>query len=76
MSSQDAATCFDKIFQKDKSVMELRRELEWLSKQMAQPPSKYHMAREFLLALNIDIQSTVIRFGFNPENHNLDTIYV
>ena len=71
----DAVTHFDKIFQKDKSVMELRRELKWLSKQMVQPPSEYHMARRFLLALNINIQSAVIRFGFNPENHNLDTIY-
>ena len=59
----------------DKSVMELRRELKQLSKQMVQPPSEYHMARRFLLALNIDIQSAVIRFRFNPENHNLDTIY-
>jgi hypothetical protein len=57
------------------SVMELKRELEWLSKQMVQPPSKYHMARRFLLALNIEIQSAVIRFGFNPENHDLETIY-
>ena len=74
-SLQDTATRFDKIFQKDKFIMELRRELEWLSKQMVQPPSEYHMARRFLLALNIDIQSAVIRFGFNPENHDLDTIY-
>ena len=56
--------------------MELKRELEWLSKQMVQSPSDYHMARRFLLALNIEIQSAVIRFGFNPdENHDLETIY-
>lgn len=55
--------------------MELRRELECLSKQMVQPPSDYHMAWRFLLALNIEIQSTVIRFGFNPENHDLEAIY-
>ena len=48
--------------------MELKRELEWLSKQMVQPPSDYHMARRFLLALNIKIQSTVIKFRFNPED--------
>jgi hypothetical protein len=74
-SSQDAAPKFERIIQKDRSVMELKRELERLSKQMVQPPSDYHMARRFLLALNIEIQSTVIRFGFNPENHDLETIY-
>jgi hypothetical protein len=72
-SSQDAASKFERIIQKDRSVMELKRELEWLSKQMVQPPSDYHMARRFLLALNIEI--LVIRFGFNPENHDLETIY-
>ena len=55
--------------------MELKRELKRLNKQMVQPPSDYHMARRFLLALNIEIQSMVIRFGFNPENHNLEMIY-
>ena len=42
---------------------------------MVQPLNKYHMTRCFLLALNVDIQSAVIRFGFNPENHDLETIY-
>jgi hypothetical protein len=74
-SSRDTASKFKRVFQKDKSVMELKRELEQLSKQMVQPPSDYHIARRFLLVLDIDIQSAVIRFGFNPENHDLDTIY-
>jgi hypothetical protein len=74
-SSWDAASKFERFIQKDRSVMELKRELERLSKQMVQPPSKYHMARRFLLALNIEIQSAVIRFGFNPKNHDLETIY-
>jgi hypothetical protein len=42
---------------------------------MVQPPNEYHMTRRFLLALNIDIQSAVIRFRFNLENHDLETIY-
>jgi hypothetical protein len=42
---------------------------------MVQPPNEYHMTCHFLLALNIDIQSAVIRFGFNLENHDLETIY-
>jgi hypothetical protein len=58
-SSRDAASKFERIIQKDRSVMELKRELEQLSKQMVQPPSNYHMARRFLLALNIKIQSAV-----------------
>jgi hypothetical protein len=74
-SSRDAALKFERISQKDKSVMELKRELERLSKQMVQPPSNYHIARRFLLALKIEIQTVVIRFGFNPENHDLEMIY-
>jgi hypothetical protein len=74
-SSQDAASKFERIIQKDRSVMELKSELKWLSKQMVQPPSDYHMARRFLLALNIEIQSAVIRFRFNPKNCDLETIY-
>ena len=66
--SRDAASWFERIVQKDRTVMELKRELERLSKQMVQPPSDYHMARRFLLALNIKIQSAVIKFRFNPED--------
>jgi hypothetical protein len=42
---------------------------------MVQPPSNYHIAQRFLLALKIEIQTVVIRFGFHPENHDLETIY-
>ena len=55
--------------------MELKRELKRLGKQMVQPLNEYHMAHHFLLALNIDIQSAVIKFRFNLENHDLETIY-
>jgi hypothetical protein len=74
-SSRDAASKFERTSQKDRMVMELKRELERLGKQMVQLPNEYHMTHHFLLALNIDIQSAVIRFGFNPENHDLETIY-
>jgi hypothetical protein len=74
-SLRDAAARFERVTQKDKSVTELKRSLEQLSQQMVQPPSDYHMHRRFLLALNIDIQSAMIKFGISPENHKLEDIF-
>ena len=55
--------------------MELKKDIECLSQQMVQVPSEYDLARHFLLVLRKEISSTVVKYGYNPENSDLQTIF-
>jgi hypothetical protein len=57
-------------------VTELKKDLECLSQQMIQTLSDYDMSRRFLVnALKPEISSTVMRYGVNSENSDLETIF-
>jgi hypothetical protein len=74
-TSRDAAIRFDRLNQRDRTVTELKKDLERLSQQMIETPTAYDMARRFLQALRPSIASSVIRYGYNPERSDLDTIF-
>ena len=75
VSSRDAATCFDHLTQKNRMVTELKKDLEQLSQQMIQMPSDYDMSCRFLNALRPEISRTVICYGVNSENSNMEAIF-
>ncbi|KAF8703041.1 hypothetical protein AX14_014253 [Amanita brunnescens Koide BX004] len=75
VSSRDAATRFDRLTQKNRTVTELKKDLERLSQQMIQTPSDYDMSRRFLNALKPEISGTVVRYGINSENSDIDALF-
>ncbi|KAF8693079.1 hypothetical protein AX14_002337 [Amanita brunnescens Koide BX004] len=75
VSSRDAATRFDRLSQKQRTVTELKKDLERLSQQMIQTPSDYDMSRRFLNALKPEIAGTVVRYGINSENSDMEAIF-
>lgn len=72
---RDTATRFDRLSQKQRTVMELKKDLEQLSQQMIQMPSDYNMSRQFLNALKPEIAGTVVRYGINSKNSDMDAIF-
>ena len=73
-SSRDAALKFDSLQQKNRTVTELRRDLEYLGMQMVEAPTDYAMKRRFMDALKPEISNEVITRGNNPEKSDLDTL--
>jgi hypothetical protein len=75
VSSRDAVTRFNRLLQKQRTVTELKKDLEQLSQQMIQALSDYDMSQWFLNALKPEISGTVVCYGVNSENSDLDTIF-
>ena len=74
-SSRDAASKFDRLEQGNRTVMELRKDLERLSQLMVQPPTEYDMSRRFVDALHEDIAAAVVKYGLNPEKSPFELIF-
>ncbi len=74
-SSRDAATKFDRLEQGNRTVTELRKDLERLSQLMVQPPTEYDMSRRFVDALHEDIAAAVVKYGLNPEKSPFELIF-
>ncbi len=75
VSARDAAVRFDRLKQKNKTVADLKKELERLSQLMIQRPSEYDMKRRFLDALKPEISGAVLCFGLNPESTDLEILF-
>ena len=74
-SARDAAAKYDRLTQQDRTVTNLRKELEGLTMQMVEVPTEYDMSRQFMKALKPEIASAVARYGVNPENSGFDAIF-
>ncbi|KAF8697705.1 hypothetical protein AX14_001294 [Amanita brunnescens Koide BX004] len=75
VSSHNAAIRFNRISQANRTVTELKKDLERLSQLMIETPSDYDMGRRFLNALKPEIASMVVQHGINSKNSNLEAIF-
>ena len=67
VSSHDVARKFEQLEQKNRSVPELRRDLEQLGMQMVEAPTDYAMSRRFMDALKPEIARGIVMRGLTPE---------
>ena len=74
-SARDVAAKFDCLTQRDRTVTNLRKELEGLTMQMVEVPMEYDMSHRFMKAIKPEIASTVARYGVNPKNSRFDAIF-